>query len=85
MSPLLKKLLINALEGYEDELDNCGCNDLFNDDPLIKDLSKKELKELFDNIKVEFPDLVKELQAKSVFQLFNTNITEYLIEKIKKL
>ena len=85
MKPVIKKLLINALKDLREQRENNGCNDLFEDEPLLKGISKPEQKELFALIKKEMPELVKELDAKKLTHLFDTNLVELLEKECVKL
>jgi len=46
MNPLIRKLLVNALTELQQKYYNASCNDLFPDDPLLKNISLEELIEI---------------------------------------
>ena len=74
--PVFKKLLLNALNHLKDYLSYEGYNDLDDNSPLLKDISKEEKLEL-EKLFVELcPKQVKEYNSKKI--LFNFQLIAIL-------
>lgn len=71
---LLHKLLQNTISALSDRYGNDGCNDIFDDEPLLKNVSNGELK----IIEKEFIRLFPEEAAEYNKMIFNTQILDVL-------
>jgi hypothetical protein len=78
---LLKRLLLNVIETLNDRLGNDSCNDIFSDEPLLKGISKEELKEINDFWVENFPDEVNDYGTKIHF---NTQILNCVEKDLKE-
>lgn len=79
---LLKKLLLNSLNCLLDSLNNSSCNDLFPDDDLLKNISKKEFEEIEKTWKKLFPEESEEVGGELIFDIF---LVDTIIKEVKKL
>ena len=64
-----KKLLLNALGELNERYSDDGCNDLYPDDPLLKGISKKKLKEIEKEWREKFPQEAEDYDGKMVFNI----------------
>ncbi len=81
MSPLLKKLVVNALKELSDRYNSDGCNDLEKDDPLLKGVSGEE----FTVIHAAWAKHLPQEAARMNYQLvFNTDLIDAIIEVVKE-
>ncbi len=76
---LLNKLVKNALQDLADRYGNDGCNDLMSDDPLLRGVSKAELKEVEKRWAKLFPGEAKELGNEL---LFNAQLVATLVKSL---
>ena len=60
MNDLIRRLVINALGDLNSRYGLDGCNDLFHDDPLLKNMSEKDIEQIKDRWLAYCPDEAKE-------------------------
>lgn len=79
---IYQKLIENVLMDLNERYGDDGCTDLYDDDPLLKGLSKKELLKINKEWVEKFPVEAKEHDAREM--LFSSHLIDLLLKLINE-
>lgn len=90
MNNTLRKLIINLLKRFADDLGNNSCNEIgesAEDEELFEGLTKKEIKALYEEFRKS--DLAKTGDYEGMGEeydhfLWDTQLVDFVIEKLEK-